>query len=131
MRWLLAALALLPSSVAQAPVVPQCRPGFRDATDGKAFEWACAVHCEGGPYAQASCLCACLNDAQRQAVDAGLIANRPAGDASGPAEVLMTARATTSTALPEAVLEASIGKLTDPKDAKLPAPVTVASYIRT
>ena len=33
MRWLLAALALLPSSVAQAPVVPQCRPGFRDATD--------------------------------------------------------------------------------------------------
>ena len=29
-----------------------------------------------------------------------------AGDASGPAEVLMTARATTSTALPEAVLEA-------------------------
>ena len=43
----------------QESVVPICRPGYQDVTNGQAFELACASHCPGGPYATATCSCAC------------------------------------------------------------------------
>lgn len=42
-------------------VAPRCKPGYKDVTNGQAFYWSCAFHCEGGAYyATTGCVCACL-----------------------------------------------------------------------
>eukprot|EP00435_Cladocopium_sp_Y103_P073424 s1182_g43.t1 len=48
-------------------VVPRCRPGYKDVTNGLAFMWSCAFHCEGGQYyATTGCACACLTAEQEE-----------------------------------------------------------------
>lgn len=48
-------------------VVPRCRPGYRDVTNGQAFVWSCAFHCEGGQhYATTGCACACQTPEQEE-----------------------------------------------------------------
>lgn len=49
-----------------AGFVPRCRPGFEDVSNGEAYDWACAFHCPGGPFATAQCGCACLSESQRE-----------------------------------------------------------------
>lgn len=49
-------------------VVPRCKPGYKDVTNGQAFYWSCAFHCEGGAYyATTGCACACLT-AEQEAI---------------------------------------------------------------
>jgi len=48
-------------------VVPRCRPGYKDVTNGQAFMWSCAFHCEGGHhYATSGCACACQTQEQEE-----------------------------------------------------------------
>ena len=47
---------------------PRCKPGYKDVTNGQAFYWSCAFHCEGGAYyATTGCMCACLT-AEQEAI---------------------------------------------------------------
>lgn len=49
-------------------VAPRCKPGYKDVTNGQAFYWSCAFHCEGGAYyATTGCVCACLT-AEQEAI---------------------------------------------------------------
>lgn len=49
-------------------VAPRCKPGYKDVTNGQAFYWSCAFHCEGGVYyATTGCVCACLT-AEQEAI---------------------------------------------------------------
>ena len=65
-------------------VRPICRPGYKDVTNGEAYFWSCAFHCEGGPYyATAGCSCACQTPEQEERWVAlgGFAGEIPAGSA--------------------------------------------------
>ena len=66
-------------------VVPNCRPGYRDVSDGQAYPWSCAFHCPGGAFATATCQCACLNDEQIERYEEQGIEIQ-SGNVSGQAE---------------------------------------------
>ena len=66
-------------------VRPACRPGYKDVTNGQAYTWSCAFHCEGGPYyATAGCSCACMTPEQEERwLDLGGVAGEiPPGNGS-------------------------------------------------
>jgi len=70
-------------------VVPNCKPGYRDVSDGQAYPWSCAFHCPGGAFATATCQCACLNDEQIERYEEQGIEIK-SGNVTGQAERPMT-----------------------------------------
>ena len=91
----------------QGGVAPACRPGFRDVTNGNAFDWACAFHCPGGPFATAQCSCACLSERQREMLGE---LQPPAQSARG-SDLLLTTTPEPSREPPDPVIEAPVGDL--------------------
>eukprot|EP01084_Bolivina_argentea_P195790 335790_1 len=40
-----------------------CNTGYMDKTNGDMLHWACGSSCEGGPYTDSYCNCACIVNA--------------------------------------------------------------------
>lgn len=114
----------------KATSVPQCQPGFIDVTDGKAYSWACAHYCPGGPnFAQANCQCACMTQDQidRLNIIIGQVPTLAPDATQGSGQDLVTRAPRITTEPHDPVVEIPVGDFGGEDDR--PAPVVDKWYL--